>query len=189
MTSIMSRSQGRKSWSMIRSTPAAANRRTAARACSGVPVIQRSRRSSSHVRVVLGAERHDGRGQSLGHLRLVAADEDAGHRRMGHGRRVATDRHARRVHGREGLAGLVRPRRAQVELVRVPGGQPVGARRALSPDDQPRPRSRRAACAGGPGRRPASGGSARRGSRPGGPRTTSRRARPTGRAGSPAHPP
>ena len=69
MTSIMSRSQGRKSWSMIRSTPAAANRRTVSRAWSGVPATHRSRRFPSHAALVLaGGDRVGHGGQPGGKL-------------------------------------------------------------------------------------------------------------------------
>ena len=93
---------------MSRSTPAASNWRTCSRAPSGVPVIQRSEAFVEPLLLVgARADHADERRQPLAHLGLVAADQHAGHRRVGERRRVASDGLARRVRGGEHLTGMV----------------------------------------------------------------------------------
>ena len=110
MTSIMSRSQGRKSWSMIRSTPAAAKppdglARLVGRA--GDPPLEALLDPG---RFVLARRDRVGHGrQPGGHLRLVPPDQDAGHRRVRQRRRIAVDGDAGRVDGRERSRALAGP--------------------------------------------------------------------------------
>ena len=145
MTSIMSRSHGRKSWSMIRSTPAAAKRRTMARASSGVPSIQRvaplreprlAASSASRRRPRAAAALAPPTSSSSRPISMpTIADRAivAGSRPIA---RHASSSFAATLGGRRPARG-----RAQVELVRVPGGETVGPRRSPPPDDDPRPRA------------------------------------------------
>ena len=128
MTSIMSRSQGRKSWSMIRSTPAACEpARPCARASSGVPVIQRSRRSSSQASLVVRPspnaveQRAVRRSRPRPRSRPISTPAIVERASVAGSRPIARQAASSAAYA---VARLVRRRRAEVELVRVARGQP-----------------------------------------------------------------
>jgi len=91
MRSIMSRSRGRKSWSMIRSAPALAKRSTIARDPARLARIE------PVLATGVGAEDSQQVGLASIDLGLVAPDEHSGHRRSRQRRGIPPDRRARRV--------------------------------------------------------------------------------------------
>ena len=151
-----------------------------------------ARRSRSASQLVVGVRPERPRSSPRRGSRISASSrpiEHADHRRAGQRRRVAPDRLAGRVELGVGRPDRVRARRRrQVELVGVAGGQPVRARRPLAADQDPRPRAadRRPRPARDVDRLRLEVGVRDRDlvAR----RTTSRPARPTGRAGSRAGP-
>ena len=163
MTSIMSRSHGRRSWSIIRSQPTAAKRRTASRALLAVPLIQRSPRSASqspspdrHRRPSLSFAARD----APIDLGLIATDQHARHHRPGQRRRIATDRPARLVDRGISSRCVLGPVAVEVELVGVLGGEAVRPRRSRPADEKARPGATDRRPRPARARRPASGRSA-----------------------------
>ena len=131
-----------KSWSMIRSAPAAANRWTIARAAASVPYDPSVAALLEPGLAAFGvlSERLEHRRLPFTDLGVGPPDEDPGHDRAGDRRGVSAGRLAGRVELRVGLRHQVRARRERVELVRVRGHQPQSARRARSAVDHVRPR-------------------------------------------------
>ena len=177
----MSRSWGRKSWSMSRSTPAAANSATFARASVGRPddpAPPRAPRTSPRPARRRSSSAEE-RPLAVRQLGLVPADQRPDHRRPADRRRVPPDRPAGLVEAaRAGRRPRAGSRRGHVELVGVAGRDPERARRALAADDDRRARPLDRLRLEDRVLDPVV---AR-------PRTTSRRAPPTGRGRSPAAP-
>ena len=136
----MSRSRGMKSWSISRSTPTAANRRTTSRASSGVPSTQRGRRVANHASDSSSAPPKAAIRSRFAALDLVPvpADQHPGHHRVDEGGRLAPGGAARVVELRELDRGAVGAGRGQVELVRVAGRDPERARRPLPAHEEVR---------------------------------------------------
>ena len=139
--SIISRSRGRKSWSMIRSTPGRLERaratRAPRRACRGSSGRARGANHASPAPPAPNAASSAARAAWTSSSR--PADQHPDHRRVGDRRRVAAGRPAALVERRVLRSATCGARRRQVELVRVAGGDPERARRPLAADDDRRP--------------------------------------------------
>ena len=140
MTSIRSRSQGRKSWSMIRCDARVAepaDHRPRLLGGPDDPALAALLEPVVATRIL--AEGREQRRLARPDLVVVPADEHAGHRRSRHLGRIAPDRPARVVELREDLLGPRGRGRREVELVRPASRDPEAARRSLTARDDPRP--------------------------------------------------